>query len=139
MDEINAAVLRAKLPYLDAWNARRGEIASKFQAALAHTSLIAAPKADWASPSFYLYVVRSDRRDAFREALKDAGIGSDVHWPEPPHLQPAFESLGYGRSSLPVTERLCEQVVTIPMFPELKDAEVERICEAMHAFGSKAH
>ena len=134
MDEIHAAVLRTKLSRLDGWNARRAEIARRYASALAGTNVAAAPAAEWATPSFYLYVVRTQRREALRVALKDAGIGSDVHWPEPPHLQPAFEHLGYGRGSLPVTERLCDEVVTIPMFPELKDDEVGRVCDLLRRF-----
>ena len=131
MDEIHAAVLRAKLPYLDGWNARRAAIARRYAEVLASTRIQAAPAAEWAQPSYYLYVVLSKQREALRSALAEASIGNDVHWPEPPHLQPAFAGLGYGPGSLPVTERLCTEVVTLPMFPELTDAEVERICEVL--------
>jgi dTDP-4-amino-4,6-dideoxygalactose transaminase len=133
MDEIHAAVLRLKLGKLDAWNARRAEIARRYDAALAGTDLTPSPRAEWALPSYYLYVVLSPRRDETRKALADAGIATDVHWPEPPHLQPAFAHLGYGRGSLPVTERLCDEVITLPMFPELTDAEVDRVCDALGA------
>ena len=144
MAEIQAAVLRAKLPKLEGWNARRRAIARRFDAALAGSSVQPAAKAPWAEPCYYLYVVRTREREALRRALGEAGIASDVHWPEPPHLQPAFASLGYGRGSpstgsgrrLPVTERLCDEVLTIPMFPELTDAEVERICAALRAFSA---
>ena len=131
MDEIHAAVLRVKLPHLDAWNQRRGAIATRFDAALADTDVVPATHAPWAQPSYYLYVLRSPRRDDRRAALTEAGIGSDVHWPEPPHLQPAYTHLGYQKGSLPVTERLCNEVLTIPMFPELTDAEVDRICSVL--------
>jgi len=143
MDEVQAAVLRAKLRRLDAWNERRRAIARRFDAALPQGgSVHAAARAPWAEPCYYLYVVRTARRDGLRLALQEAGIASDVHWPEPPHLQPAFASLGYGRGSpstgsgrrLPVTERLCAEVVTIPMFAELTEGEVERICAVLRAF-----
>jgi dTDP-3-amino-3,4,6-trideoxy-alpha-D-glucose transaminase len=131
MDEIHAAVLRLKLPQLNAWNARRTEIARRYDAALKDTELTPSPRADWATPSYYLYVLRSPRRDHTRSILAEAGIATDVHWPEPPHLQPAFAHLGYGPGSLPVTERLCAEVITLPMFPELTDDEVDRVCEAL--------
>ncbi len=131
MDEIHAAVLRSKLSFLDGWNARRAAIAARYATALAGTKTTVSPTATWASPSFYLYVVLTKHRDAFRQTLSEAGIATDVHWPEPPHLQPAFADLGYAVGSLPITERLCNEVVTLPMFPELTDDEVTRICEVL--------
>jgi dTDP-4-amino-4,6-dideoxygalactose transaminase len=88
-----------------------------------------APHAAWAEPAYYFYVVTTPQREAFRAALTEAGIGTDVSWPEPPHLQPGYSHLGYKRGDLPVTERLCDEVVTIPMFPTLTNAEVDYICE----------
>ncbi len=134
MDEVHAAVLRAKLAHLDRWNAGQREIAARYDEALAGTRVTPAPHADWCEPSNYLYVVRTPHRRAFREHLTAIGIASDVHWPETPHLQPAYEYLGYGKGSLPVTERLCDEVVSIPMFPELTDAEVDRVCAALRSF-----
>jgi dTDP-4-amino-4,6-dideoxygalactose transaminase len=134
MDELQAAILRAKLIRLDAWNARRRAIAQRFDEALAGSSAAPAAHAPWADPCYYLYVVRTPRRQALREALSAAGIATDIHWPEPPHLQPAFASLGYGRGSLPLTERLCDEVLTIPMFAELTEAEIGRICDALRRF-----
>jgi dTDP-4-amino-4,6-dideoxygalactose transaminase len=132
MDEVQAAVLRAKLPHLERWNQRRRAIARRFDAALEGTGVIAAPHAAWAEPSYYFYVVRTAERDRFRQGLQEAGIATDVSWPEPPHLQPGYHHLGYERGSLPVTERLCDEVVTVPMFPELREEEIERICRALH-------
>jgi dTDP-4-amino-4,6-dideoxygalactose transaminase len=137
MDEIHAAVIRLKLGRLDAWNNRRRAIAKRYDKALAGTSIAAAPKASWAEPSYYLYVVATPQRDELRAALTEAGIATDVHWPEPPHLQPAYAGLGYGRGSLPVTERLCDEVLTIPMFPEMTEGEVGHVCEALRRFGTK--
>jgi dTDP-4-amino-4,6-dideoxygalactose transaminase len=134
MDEIHAAVLRAKLPHLDAWNERRRQIARRFDAALADTEIAPASHAPWAAPSYYLYVVRAPERDALRQDLSERGIASDIHWPEPVHVQPAYAHLGYARGSLPVTERLCDEVLTIPMFPELTDVEIDRIAAALKAF-----
>jgi dTDP-4-amino-4,6-dideoxygalactose transaminase len=136
MDEIHAAVLRLKLPKLDAWNNRRRAIGKRYHDALKGTSVKPAPHAPWAEPSYYLYVVRTQQRDELLRCLAEAGIATDVHWPEPPHLQPAYEHLGYGPGSLPVTERLCNEVVTIPMFPELTDDEVERVASTLHRFAT---
>lgn len=131
-DEIQAAVLRAKLKHLDVWNARRREIAVYFDEALAGTPVKPSPRAEWATPSYYLYVVTTPDRQAFRRILGEHGVGSDVHWPEAPHVQPAYAHLGYSRGSLPVTERLCDEVVTIPLFPEMTDAEIARVSKALH-------
>ncbi len=138
MDEINAAVLSAKLGHLAAWNRRRRAIARRYDEALKTTSITPAPKASWAKPSYYLYVVRAPDRERLRGELQDAGIDTDVHWPEPLHLQPAFADVGPGRGGLPVAEELCEQVVTLPMFPELTDAEVDRICTTLSRVAARA-
>jgi dTDP-4-amino-4,6-dideoxygalactose transaminase len=138
MDEMNAAVLRTKLPHLDGWNARRREIARRYDAAIGESSIMPATHAEWAEPSYYLYVVRSPNRDGLRQALSDANIASDVHWPEPPHVQPAYDHLGYVRGSLPVTERLCDEVLSLPMFPELTDGEVSRVCDVLQKFASRS-
>jgi dTDP-3-amino-3,4,6-trideoxy-alpha-D-glucose transaminase len=135
MDEIHAAVLRAKLPRLDGWNRRRTEIAHEYDLAIKGTSILPAAKAEWADPSYYLYVARTPERDRLRTEFKAQNISTDVYWPETPHLQPAFANLGYGKGSLPVTERLCDEVVSLPMFPELTDEEVGRVCSALRAFG----
>ncbi len=137
MDEIHAAVLRAKLPHLDGWNDRRRAIARTYDGALNGTSIRRATRAPWASPCYYLYVVTTPERDGLKQHLAAAGIDADVHWPEPPHLQPGYEHLGYAQGSLPVTERLCNEVLTIPMFPEMTDAEVERVCAALRSFDPK--
>jgi dTDP-4-amino-4,6-dideoxygalactose transaminase len=138
MDELHAAVLRAKLPHLDRWNERRRAIAERFDAAIAGSSSVrAAPAAAWAAPSYYFYVVASPQRAQLQAALAADGIGTDISWPEPPYLQPAYAHLGYGRGGLPVTERLCNEVLTIPMFPDLTDAEVERICNTLRAFAKR--
>lgn len=133
MDEIHAAVLRAKLKKIDGWNARRAEIAKRFDEALAGTGVRPATHAPWAEPSYYLYVAVAQNREALRAALKQDEIATDVYWPEPPHLQPAFAGLGYGKGSLPVTERLCDGVVALPLFPEMTDEEVGRVCAALRS------
>ena len=138
MDEIQAAVLRAKLPLLDRWNQRRLEIASRYDATLDGTTVRPAARERWATPSYYLYVAATPAREELRRALDAKGIASDAHWPEAPHLQPAFAALGYGRGSLPVTERLCDEVLTLPMFPEMTDAEVDRVCDALRQFSSES-
>ncbi len=137
MDEIHAAVLRSRLPHLDSWNDRRRSIARRYETALAGTSVRPAPWASWAAPSFYLYVVATPERHGLRKALEAAGISTDIYWPEPLHVQPAFAGFGYGRGSLPVSERLCDEVLTIPMFPEMTEPEVERVSSVLRTFARR--
>lgn len=137
MDEIHGAVLRAKLPRLDGWNARRREIARRYDAALEGSTVRPAPHAGWAEPCYYFYVAGSADRLELQQSLTAAGVGTDISWPEPPYLQPAYERFGYARGDLPVTERLCDEVLTIPMFPDLTDEEVARVCAALHSFGKR--
>ena len=134
MDEIHAAVLRAKLPHLDAWNDRRREIARHYDAALEGSVIRRAPNAEWADPCYYFYVVGSPDRSELQRSLAEAGVGTDISWPEPPYLQPAYARFGYALGDLPVTERLSNEVLTIPMFPSLTDEEVARIGIALKSF-----
>jgi dTDP-4-amino-4,6-dideoxygalactose transaminase len=127
LDELQAAILRAKLPYLDLWNARRRDIARYYGAALAGLDLTV-PAACGPDYVAHLYVVRTPRRDALARALSAAGIGSDVHYPVPDHLQ---ESAGAPSAPLPETERCCREVLTLPCFPEMTDEEIARVTAAV--------
>lgn len=132
LDEVQAAGLRVSLGRLAAWNARRRAIAARYDAALA--SLVPAlrappPQRAGEAGAQHLYVVRVDDRDAFRGRLEAAGIGTDVHYPRAVHEQPAFAALP--RGPLPETERAMREVVSLPLYPQLADDEVERVIEAV--------
>jgi dTDP-4-amino-4,6-dideoxygalactose transaminase len=125
LDELQAAILRVKLRHLDAANDERRRRAALYDEALRG---VARPVAElWAEPVYHLYVVEADKRDALRQALSDEGIGTDVHYPLPSHLQPACADLGLSRGALPVTESLAERVLSLPMYPELPIEQVERV------------
>lgn len=128
LDELQAAVLRAKLPHLEADNARRRQIAARYSRALADTPLELPPPAG-EDHVHHLYVVRTPDRTRLRDALASAGIGTAVHYPTPPHLQPAYR--GLTARPLPITERLAAQVVSLPMHPALSDGDVEHIIEVL--------
>ncbi len=131
LDELQAAILRVKLRHLDAQNARRRAIATAYDTALAGTGLAPArrPSADHI---FHLYVLRVPDRDAWQVRLRGAGIGSGIHYPMPVHLQPAYrDRVALGPSGCRVTETLAQQVLSLPMFPELTDAQVSRVCETL--------
>lgn len=128
LDEIQAAVLRAKLPRLAQDNDRRRRIAARYRELLAGTALILPPDAG-DDHVHHLYVVRTAQRSRVREALDAAGVGTAVHYPTPPHRQPAYHGLTSRR--LPITERLADEVLSIPLHPALCDADVERIGEVL--------
>jgi dTDP-4-amino-4,6-dideoxygalactose transaminase len=131
LDELQAAILRVKLRHLDAQNARRCAIAAAYDVALKHTGLAPARRPD-AGHIFHLYVTRSSDRDAFQTRLRAAGIGTGIHYPVPVHLQAAYRGrIALGPSGCRVTETLAQQVLSLPMYPELTDAEVSRVCEAL--------
>jgi dTDP-4-amino-4,6-dideoxygalactose transaminase len=126
LDEMQAAILLAKLPHLDAWNERRRAIAAAYSEAFAALG-VHAPAASGADYVAHLYVLRVPDREAFREALAAAGVGADVHYPLPDHHQPCWRAAPWAACNLPVTELCCRQVVTLPCFPELTDEEVNRV------------
>ena len=139
LDEMQAAILRIKLRHLDRWNALRRANAAKLSAALSGTSLtLPVPGGDAVREVFHLYVVQHPRRDALKDFLTQRGIGVGIHYPLPIHLQPAYSSLGYTSGSFPVTERLAPQILSLPIYAELTDVQIERIADAVRAFDGLA-
>jgi dTDP-4-amino-4,6-dideoxygalactose transaminase len=137
LDEVQAAILRVKLPVLDAGNARRREIAAAYDAALAGGPLAPPVRRPGAEHVFHQYVLRSPRRAAIQAALKAQGIGTGIHYPVPVHLQPAYRGrTPLGPAGCVETAAAAEEVFSLPMYPELTDAEVERICAALRGLAS---
>jgi dTDP-4-amino-4,6-dideoxygalactose transaminase len=134
LDEIQAAVLRIRLPLLDAYNDRRREIAARYAEALAHTSLILPSEAPWAKHVYHLYVVRSPRRDALAQHLTDREIGFSLHYKCPCHLQPAVTQLIGEPPSLPIAESAANQVLGLPMYPQLTDEQQDYVIDAVREF-----
>jgi dTDP-4-amino-4,6-dideoxygalactose transaminase len=125
LDELQAAILRVKLRHLDSWNAARRERAQRYAAML---RLAEPPReAAWARHVYHLYVVRVPERARVQRALEELGIGTLVHYPVPAHLQPAYTSLGLALGSLPVTERVAGEILSLPMYPELALHLVEEV------------
>ncbi|MHB8693443.1 MAG: DegT/DnrJ/EryC1/StrS family aminotransferase, partial [Solirubrobacteraceae bacterium] len=134
LDALQAALLAAKLERLDGWTDRRRAIAAHYSAALAGMPVRTPQSAAGRSHVYHLYVVETGDRDRFRGALGAAGVETAVHYPRPIQLQPAYWALGEGRS-LPVAERLAGTVVSLPLYPELTDAEVELVASAARSAG----
>jgi dTDP-4-amino-4,6-dideoxygalactose transaminase len=131
LDTIQAAVLRVKLRHLDGWNARRRASAAEYGRALARSTLRLPQTAAWAEHVWHLYVVRTVERDAIRAALGAQGIETGLHYPLPLPFQPALAQLGHVRGEFPVTERWADEVLSLPMFPELESDEIALIGEVI--------
>ncbi len=134
LDTLQAAVLRAKLKYLDRWNAARRAHAARYAELLAHSSVTAPQAASYAEPIWHLYVIRAQARDALRKHLTQRGIATGIHYPIPIHAQAAYANLGYPRGAFPVTEQAATEILSLPMYAELTDAQIEQVAEAISAF-----
>jgi len=130
LDTLQAVVLRVKLRRLEQWNEARRQAAAKYDRLLAGTGLFTPPVAPYAKPVFHLYVVQVPDRAKQQAAFDAANISHGTHYPIPVHLQPAFAELGYPPGSFPVTEALVGKIISLPMFPELTDAQIERVAGA---------
>ena len=139
LDEIQAAILRIKLRRLDEWNARRQAIARKYNELLAGTDIITPEIPSGGRHVFYCYAVRvpGGRRDALRAYLTDHGVGTQIHYPVPIHMQEAAQFLGYRKGDLPVTEKVAGEVLSLPMYAELTDAQIDRVATNVSEFMRK--
>lgn len=135
LDELQAAILRVKLRHLDAWNERRRAIAARYAGALAGLPDLVLPREQpGAYHVYHLYVVRTPHRDALQQHLRARGVGTQVHYPVPVHLQEAYQDLGYRPGSLPETERAAAEILSLPLYPELTDAQIEHVCASVREF-----
>lgn len=137
LDPVQAAILRVQLRYLDEDNAARRRLAAIYTQKLDASGLLLPKAAPWAEPVFHLYVVRcSDDREEFMDFLRTKGIGTAVHYPQPVHLQPAYKArILLAPGGLPVTERVMPQLLSLPMFPQLGEREIARVCSAIMEWG----
>jgi dTDP-4-amino-4,6-dideoxygalactose transaminase len=131
LDTIQAAVLRAKLRRLDAWNERRREIAGIYLASLPDSPLALPREEDGARHVYHLFVVQTPARDAFRSALAEAGVETLVHYPRAVHQHPAYAHIAVGAGGVAESERLVQQIVSLPLYPELRDDEVGHVVDAV--------
>lgn len=135
LDALQAAVLLAKLPYLQSWSEARRARAGWYTRALAATPGVRTPVTDPTNEHiFHQYVIEADRRDALQAHLKERGIGSAVYYPLPLHLQPCFAPLGHKRGSMPNAEAAAGRVLALPVYPELTDAQAAHVVASIQAF-----
>ncbi|HVX40278.1 MAG TPA: DegT/DnrJ/EryC1/StrS family aminotransferase [Gemmatimonadaceae bacterium] len=131
LDELQAAVLRVKLRALDAWNARRCELAAAYDAALSDLPVVRPVVPTERTSAWHLYVIRVRERDAVRAALAERGVQTLVHYPIPPHRQSAYRDLGWGDGSFPISERIHREVLSLPFGPHVPPEHVERVADVL--------
>jgi dTDP-4-amino-4,6-dideoxygalactose transaminase len=137
LDPIQAAALRVKLKVLDSWNARRSTIASQYQTELVNAELTLPYVPEWAEPVWHLYVVQHPQRDVLQKRLGDAGIGTLIHYPIPPHLQQAYASVGFVKGQFPIAEQIANQCLSVPIGPQLQIEEAEVVISASIGFSNE--
>lgn len=132
LDELQAAILNAKLPHLDEWNQVRRGIARRYSTEISHP-IVSCPPAPGEDHVVHLYVVRAKDRDNLRRHLKSRNIASDIHYPIPDHRQPCFSAMPTV-ANLPETDRASSEVLTLPCFPEMTDLEVDAVIDAINTW-----
>ena len=132
LDAIQAKILRIKLGHLDSWNDGRRRAAAGYRERLgSHEALQLPMEREGHVPVYHLYVIRSAKVAAIDAALKEAGIGFGYHYPKPVHMQPPFSELGYALGDLPEAELGAKEILSLPMFPELRDSQLDQVCEVV--------
>jgi dTDP-4-amino-4,6-dideoxygalactose transaminase len=136
LDELQAAFLRVKLKKLDEWNERRKLVAAEYMDGLTFTRNIVLPFVpEWADPVWHIFAIRSKKRDDLQKYLSDAGIGTMIHYPVPPHLQPAYSDLGYKKGDFPISEAIHSSIISLPMWPGMTEGNIATVCASLN----KAH
>ncbi|MDP3071577.1 MAG: DegT/DnrJ/EryC1/StrS family aminotransferase [Opitutaceae bacterium] len=139
LSELQAAFLRAKLPKLAEWNARRATIAARYQAELGALAGLTLPHVvPWADPVWHLFVVRTARRDALQQHLAAVGVGTQIHYPVPPHRSHAYAGTGWNRGDFPLAEKFADEVLSLPIGPHLSHDQVDHVCAAVRTFFTRA-
>lgn len=135
LDALQAVVLSAKLPHLAGWSAKRRSNAAYYTKALSDIAGLTVPLIEPANESiFNQYTIRADRRDDLQSFLKGRGIGTSVYYPLPLHLQPCFAYLGYKEGACPESERAAKEVLSLPIYPELTESQLNEVVDAVRAF-----
>jgi dTDP-4-amino-4,6-dideoxygalactose transaminase len=134
LDEIQAAILNVKLNYLDQWISQRQKIAQYYLKNITNPKIILPSLSKTENHAFHLFVIRTSKREEFIAKLAQNNIGSGIHYPFPIHLQRAYKFLKYKKNSLPKTERFSREIVSLPIFPELTEKEMQEIVKVINGF-----
>lgn len=132
LDEIQAAILRVKLTRLDQWNQRRAEVAERYLSGIRHPDIRLPHTPPWAQSAWHQFVIRSPNRDPLAEHLRNRGVETLIHYPVPPHGQPAYEE--DGNAILPIAERLSSEVLSLPIGPHMTNRQVDIVIDALNSF-----
>jgi dTDP-4-amino-4,6-dideoxygalactose transaminase len=131
LDELQAAFLSEKLKKLDTWNKRRAEVAKRYIDSLTGKPLGLPSLGNFCSSAWHLFVIRQHKRTQLQQTLSDAGIGTLVHYPIPPHLQAAYQSCGWKKGSFPIAEQMANELLSLPIGPHINDQQVDYVCEVL--------
>ena len=134
MDTLQAAILRVKLRYLEGWIEARRRNAALYDELLADSGVVTPVETPDATHVYHLYVIRAPQRDELQAYLWQQGIGAAIHYPVPIHLQPFYAGNGFRKGQFPVTERVCDEILSLPMFPEMTVEQVECVVAQVHRF-----
>jgi len=136
LDELQAAILRVKLHKLDEWNSIRRKHAALYDSLLEDARAVIPVEMEYGKHCYHIYAIRTQYRDQLREFLLKRGVGALIHYPVPVHLQEAYGDLGYGEGTLPVTEQVAAEVLTLPVAPEVTEEQIRQVCDLVHEFES---
>jgi dTDP-4-amino-4,6-dideoxygalactose transaminase len=133
LDEMQAAFLRVKLRKLDEWNAQRKDLAAAYLTALPADCLVLPFVPEWADPVWHVFVVRHAKRDLLQQKLQEANIGTVIHYPIPPHFQPAYAELDGKAGDFPIAEAIHREVLSLPMGPTMTLGQADRVVHALRS------
>jgi dTDP-4-amino-4,6-dideoxygalactose transaminase len=131
MEGFQGAILRVKLCHLEKWTETRRSIVRRYNQQLAECEIETPTEMPWARHVFHVYTIRTDDRDGLQSALTAEGIQTGVHYPVPAHLQPAYSDLGYQRGAFPESEKAAEEVLSLPLYPEMTDDQIQKVSQAV--------
>jgi dTDP-4-amino-4,6-dideoxygalactose transaminase len=134
LDSLQAAILRVKLNYLDDWNASRRRLATAYNELLSNTHVTVQVEAPGYQHVYHLYVIRLQDRDGLQEHLKERGIGTAIHYPTPVHLQPFYSNGKDRRGQFPITEKICNEILSLPLYPEMTDEQLGYVVKHIREF-----
>jgi dTDP-4-amino-4,6-dideoxygalactose transaminase len=136
LDELQAAILNVKLHYLDTWNEARQKAAARYRSNLeSHPSLVLPARTEYSNHVYHLFVIQVEgNRDKIVEKMAQRDIHCGIHYPIPLHRQKAYSSLGYEEGEFPHAESIAEKIISLPLFPEIKDEQIDFVCECLTTF-----
>ncbi len=137
LDTMQAAMLRVKLPHLDQWVQKRRQLARLYNSLLVGLPIVLPVESESQKSSFYLYVIRTPGRDQLKHYLEAHGVMCGIHYPTPIHLQPCMKTLGYTKGDFPISEDGAREVLSLPLYPELKIEEVDVVASIIRKFFKK--